>query len=122
MQKLGLGFVSLGLVVCFQLPLLAQSVPKKLEKGMLWSTARSLLIEKGWQPVPKDNSVGNPIEGSSTNIRMLTQLYPEMTTCTTDGVEVCQFKFMNKKGKSLQISTLYTPGFLEPLVETWATE
>jgi hypothetical protein len=121
-RKLGLGLVSGGLVVCLQLPLLAQSVPGKLKKGMLWSAARSLLIEKGWQPVSKDSSAVNPNEGASTNIRMLTQLYPELTSCTAIGVEVCQFKFMNSKGKSLQVSTLYTPGFLEPLVDDWTTK
>jgi hypothetical protein len=120
-RKLGMGLVSGGLVVCLQLPLLAQSVPK-LKKGMIWSAARTLLIEKGWQPFARDNSAPNPSQGSSTNIRMLTQLYPELTSCTSVGVEVCQFKFINKKGKSLQVSTLYTPGFLEPLVDKWTTK
>ncbi len=117
-----MGLVSCGLVVCLQLPLLAQSVPKKLKKGMIWSAARSLIVEKGWQPVARENSPGSAIENPTTYQKILAQLYPEMSSCTSIGIEVCQFKFVNKKGKSLQVSTLYTPGFLEPLVDKWTTK
>jgi hypothetical protein len=105
-----------------QLPLLAQSVPKKLKKGMNWSVARNLILEKGWQPVARNTSLGEAIANPSPYQTILIQLYPEMSSCTSMGVEVCQFKFVNRKGKSLQVLTLYTPGFLEPLVDQWTTK
>lgn len=98
---------------------MAQSVPKKLNKGMLWSQARALLLEKGWQPLVPVAPNDQPTGITTPSQRNLAQAYPELSACSAVGVEVCQFKFRSKKGRVLQVSTLYTPGFLEPLVDQW---
>jgi hypothetical protein len=117
--KLLLGWLSLGLVLSLSLPGIAQSVPKKLNQGMPWSQARALILEKGWQPrvaiLPNDKPTGVTTPAQKN----LARTYPELVSCSTLGVEVCQFQFRNKKGKTLQVSTQFSPGFLEPLVSQW---
>ena len=70
--------------------------------------ARSIILERGWQPVPQEMTM--PFEDRGIRINNFhKQGFFEVAVCSGTGMGYCQFYFTNKHGVFLKVITRETP-------------
>ncbi|MBD2202610.1 hypothetical protein H6G33_12230 [Calothrix sp. FACHB-1219] len=74
-----------------------------LKEGMLYRTARELVMQQGWQP----NLQGDAPNLRDNTVRELFDFgYKEVKDCAGTGLGPCRFEFTNKAGELLWISAI----------------
>ena len=74
--------------------------PPTLKPGMGYGAARSLLIQKGFQPVRSGSQRDDRCSAGRQDVCVA---YPETVSCDGTGAAACRFIFTSKEGVSLTV-------------------
>ncbi len=119
LKRLGLGILgcsiwALGLTLT---PAMGQSMPR-IRPGIAYPQIRQELINRGWMLVPNSELARNP--RNNLEKYLFKQGYIELMGCTNAGVDLCAFKFVNRRGHTLEISTVHLSVTLDGTIQAWA--
>ncbi len=110
---LGFGLWTLGSLLG---PAWGQSMPK-IKPGLPYPQIRQELLNRGWILIPNADLAANP--QNNLERYLLKQGYVELMGCFNSGVDLCAFKFVNRKGHILEISTVHLSVTLDGTIQAW---
>lgn len=115
------GVLSFGLVMVGCLITSAawgQSLPR-IKTGVMYPQIRQDLINRGWTLLPNsyllESLAIQPLERYLLN----QQGYSELYGCEMSGVDLCAFRFQNRRGEILEISTVHLSVTPDGTVLSW---
>lgn len=111
---LGLSIWMMGGLI---IPAWGQSMPR-IKAGIPYPQIRQELITRGWMLVPNPELAANP--QNNLEQYLFNQGYVELMGCINSGVDLCAFKFVNRKGHTLEISTVHMSVTLDGTIQAWA--
>lgn len=103
-----------------QLSSFAQSLPR-LRRNMTYAQARTMLVQRGWQPVANSEQVNNPNRRGTID-SLIKKGYTEVVDCAGTGMGLCLFQFKNTRGQTLFITTANNEPRQQSTVYGWRLE
>ncbi|MFB2837968.1 hypothetical protein [Floridanema evergladense] len=120
MNKLLSSGILLTIICSVQMSSFAQSLPR-LRRNMNYAQVRTMLIQRGWQPVVNSEQVNNRVPNSTIDY-LIKKGYTEVVDCSGTGLGLCLFQFKNAKRQNLFVSTSNNQSGQVSKVYSWRIE
>lgn len=120
MNKLLFSGVLITTIFSVQFSSFAQSLPR-LRRNMNYAQARTLLIQRGWRPIPNSEQVNNPNRTGVID-SLIKKGYSEIVDCSGTGLGLCLFQFRNARGQTLFVSTANNEPKEQSTIYDWRIE
>jgi hypothetical protein len=78
-----------------------------------------MLIQRGWRPIVNAEQVNNPNRSLIVDYLITKKGFTEVDDCAGTGLGLCLFKFRNRRGQTLFISTTNNQTGQESTIYKW---
>lgn len=95
-----------------------QSLPR-IKTGVTYPQIRQDLINRGWTLLPNSYLLETPTIKPLERYLLNQQGYSELYGCEMSGVDLCAFRFQNRRGEILEISTVHLSVTPDGTVLSW---
>ncbi|MDS3860952.1 hypothetical protein RIF25_09010 [Thermosynechococcaceae cyanobacterium BACA0444] len=95
-----------------------QSIPR-IKTGVMYPQVRQELLSRGWILLPNASLLESPTLTPLERYLINQQGYSELYGCEISGVDLCAFRFQNRRGEILEISTVHLSVTPDGTILSW---
>jgi hypothetical protein len=93
--------IGIGILLCHTLVVEAKDGLEALQQGMVYSAAKQVLVDKGWQPLPNTKITNSSLYAEEIYALGMT----EVVDCISMALDACTFRF-RKEQQVLELKTI----------------